>query len=381
MCIRDRIHIIAGITPPGTGQEFGGLLNFLNIPRTIYAIATQSHHALPALLGIFTIGMLIGWEKVKPPSLRLLPSPLMAIGLATGVTVVLSLPVTRIQVPSNPLEGIVSPLSHSWELLGEREVWLSALTLAFVASTESLLSATAVDSLQNHAPRTQYNRVLWGEGAGNILCGLLGLLPVSGVIVRSSANILAGARTRLASILHGVWLLIGIWAFPSLLNHIPLPALAALLAYTGLRLINYKEFLMLWRVDRAEAILFLLTMGTIVATDLFVGIVVGVIGALLSTLNRLSALEIQRTEAQPGHIKLEISGAATFLRLPQLAETLEQLPARSFIHIHTDGLQYLDYTCADYLYKWYQQYTQQGGKVVGISRFRIRRWHRRHRKK
>lgn len=370
-------HILLGRTPPGSGEEFGGLLNLLELPLHLWESLRSPSHQAAAGIGFITLAVLILWEKKAPKALRLIPAALVAVIVATALSELLSLSVTRISVPSTLWESLSFPTEWNWAHLGRRSVWLSALTLAFVASVEAVLSATALDTLQSHAPRTRHDWVLIGEGAGNVLCGLLGLLPVSGVIVRSSANIQAGAQTRLSVILHGVWIVGVLAAFPDILRYLPLPALAALLVYTGVRLVAYRELLRLWRIDRSEALLFLLTMGTIIATDLFIGIMVGILGAFFSTLHRLSHLEVEvRPLAAENQVQVSLIGAATFLRLPLLAERLERLPASAVVHFHLDRLSHIDHASMQYLQQWAEQYKQKGGRVIGLSAFRLRRKHR-----
>jgi MFS superfamily sulfate permease-like transporter len=146
---------------------------------------------------------------------------------------------------------------------------------AFVASAETLLCAAAVDKL-HRGPRTQYDRELAAQCVGNLLCGLLGALPMTGVVVRSAANVESGARTRAAAVLHGLWLLVFVCAFPFVLRWVPTAALAALLVYTGYNLVNPQAVRTLWKYGRGEVVIYAASVVTIVATDLLTGVLVGV---------------------------------------------------------------------------------------------------------
>src|SRR5262249_46303254 len=146
--------------------------------------------------------------------------------------------------------------------------------------------------------RTQFNRELAAQGVGNALCGFLGVLPMTGVIVRSAANVEAGARTRLSAVLHGAWLLLFVTVLPGLLRLVPPTRLAAILIVTGYRLIDPAGVRALWRTSRSEALILAATAGTIVATDLLVGVLTGVALALFKLLWTFAHLRI-RLEGEP----------------------------------------------------------------------------------
>src|SRR5581483_10915194 len=191
---------------------------------------------------------------------------------------------------ANLLDGLTPLAVHwpGWGVLLSGLVWKAAVTFALIASAETLLCAVAVDAM--HAgPRTRFDRELAAQGVGNVVCGALGALPMTGVIVRSSANVGAGARTRRSAILHGAWLLLFVSLFPGLLSRIPLAALAA-----------------------------------IIATDLLTGVVLGVVLSAAKLLWTFSHLDVVR-EDDPEHkrVHLYLDGAGTFLRLPKLAGTLD----------------------------------------------------------
>ncbi len=160
--------------------------------------------------------------------------------------------------------------------------------MAFVVSIESLLTVAAIDAMQDRAPRANYNRELVGVGIANVLAGALVLLPIVGVIVRSSANVLAGVQTRLAAILEGAWLLCLVAFVPDLLQHVPVASLGAVLVYTGIKLLNWRSLQILWRADRSEAMIFVLTAGLVVGLDLLEGVFIGFLAAVAKLLYALS---------------------------------------------------------------------------------------------
>ena len=169
------------------------------------------------------------------------------------------------------IEAIVG---QRWQRVPTAELLRFGLVIAIVASAQTLFCATAVDQLQKGS-RTDYDRELTAHGIGNILCGALGALPMAGVIVRSAANIDAGAKTRLSTILHGTWLLIFVSSLAFLLRMIPTAALAAMLVYMGYRLVNPQAVRQLLKYGRGEVLVYAVTLVTIVTTDMLTGVAAG----------------------------------------------------------------------------------------------------------
>ncbi len=367
-----QFHVMVDDLPPGTGKEFGGLINLWTIPQAIRKGITMDIHRQAALTGLVTITTIVLWARWAPKQLKMIPAPLVGVIVGTLVDETLGFPIKSIPVPENLATAIDWLQISDLRRLGDGAIWWAGISLAFVASAESLLTATAVDAMQNRAPRTRYSRELFAQGAGNTLAGLLGLLPITGVIVRSTANVMAGAYTRLSAILHGVWMLVFVAAFPELLRLMPVASLAAVLVYTGVKLMNFKAALGLWRTDRIEAGIYAVTLATVVAIDLLTGIVVGIALALVRLLWSISHLEIEtRRDPKAPKIDVYLRGAATFIRLPKLAEALEGLPAGAAVQLHLDELSYIDHACLELLVNWEHQHRLTGGELVMD-------WHRLH---
>jgi MFS superfamily sulfate permease-like transporter len=213
-------------------------------------------------------------------------------------------------------------------------------------------------------PRTKYDRELVAQGVGNMVCGVVGALPMTGVIVRSSANVEAGARTRLSTILHGAWLLLFVALFPALLSRIPLAALAAILVYTGWKLVNLPGLARLWKESRSEALIYVATAAGIVGYDLLTGVVLGIVLSATKLLWASSHLTITlRHEPDHGRVHVYLGGAGTFLRLPKLAAALEELPHGREVHVHLDGLQFVDHAVLQLLMTFQKQYEALGGRL------------------
>jgi MFS superfamily sulfate permease-like transporter len=323
----------------------------------------KNHH-LAAEIGILTIAALLAWSAFAPRRLRVVPAPLVAVTLATVAATLLSIPVLYVEVPDYLWHELHPPSLAVLRDAPWREILQQGLLIAVVASAETLLCAAAVDQLHTGA-RGKLDRELCAHGVGNMLCGLLGALPMTGVIVRSYANVQAGARSRASAILHGVWLLLFVTGLAFLLRLIPTASLAAILVYTGYKLINFKAVRELWQYGRGEAGIYVVTVVTIVAADLLTGVLVGIALAAGKLLYTFSHLDI-RLETKPGRRKatLQLKGAATFIGLPRLAARLSEVPQDAELHVHFDHLDYIDHACLDLLMTWAKQHEANGGKLV-----------------
>ena len=321
-------------------------------------------HDWAATIGWLTIILLLLWQGFASSRMKLVPAPLVAVVVATLAAATLELPVQYVDVPDN-LWGELDLLSlNALNSVSFGVVLQAGIVLAVVASAETLLCATAVDQMQSNT-RTDYDKELAAQGIGNMICGLLGVLPMTGVIVRSAANVKAGGKTRLATILHGVWLLIFVSALAFVLRMIPTAALAAILVYTGFKLINVKAILELRQYGWGEVVIYLATLAVIVCADLLTGVLVGMgLSAvkLLHTFSHLDArLEVNQREQRA---ILHLEGAATFIRLPLLASELERVPHNVELHVDFEHLNYIDHACFDLLMNCAKRHEATGGTLV-----------------
>ncbi len=357
-----QFHVMVDDKPRGSG-----LANLMSIPESIYKgifPLDGSVHHLAAAIGILTIVTLILWNLFKPKKLSLLPAPLLAVTVATIATVSLGWGIETIPVPDNLWNAMNVPPSSVWSKLLDPSILLAAAGMAVVASAESLLCATATDQL-HQGERADYDKELMAQGVGNMVAGGLGALPITGVIVRSSANIEAGAETRASAILHALWLLAFVAALPFVLKMIPTSCLAAVLVYIGYKLVNYKMMKQLWKTSRSELGIYLATIACIVSIDLLSGVMIGVALSVLKLVYTFSHIKITvLKEEGENRYDIFVEGAATFIRLPELAETLERLPLNAELHIHVGRLSYIDHACIELLDNWDQQLKDNGGKLV-----------------
>lgn len=327
-------------------------------------LARLKNHHLAAMVGVLTILLIVAWQALVPKKLRVLPAPLVAVVLVTILAASRSLPVLYVEVPENLLQDV--HLLAFGEMAGVPwgAVLQMAIVLAIVASAETLLCATAVDQL-HQGPRTQYDKELAAQGVGNMICGLLGALPMTGVIVRSSANVQAGGRTRLSAILHGLWLLLFVAALGSMLRMIPTASLAAILVYTGYKLVNIKAVRKLWQIGKSEVVIYAATLVTIVVKDLLSGVILGIVLSavkLLYTFSRMTA-DLRLSNAGRKAV-LSLDGTATFICLPKLAAVLERVPQNAELHVDLRHLAYIDHACLELLITWAKQHETVGGRLV-----------------
>jgi len=345
-----------------------GLANIAALPdamwRAIVPTEDGNDHSA-ARIGILTIVILAFWKKVVPGRLKTIPAPLAAVIAATAVTVWLNVPIKQVSLPSDLTTAI------SWPSLAGLSSWAAwqplitaAVSIAFIASAETLLSAAAVDQMHN-GPRTRYDRELAAQGIGNMVSGLLGALPMTGVIVRSAANVQAGARTNKSEIFHGLWLLMFVVVFPFVLRWIPTASLAAILVYTGFKLVNVRVIRELRKFGVSEVLIYFVTVLAIVGQDLLTGVIVGIVLSVVKLLVTFSHLAIRSEDnAADKRTTLYLEGAATFLRLPKLAAALESVSANRELHVHFEHLDYIDHACLDLLINWEKQHAATGGTLV-----------------
>lgn len=323
-----------------------------------------SPHHLAAAIGVLTIAVLLIWRKYLKKRWPFVPASLVAVLVATVTAETLTVPIARIQMPANPAEMFSLMDPSALLVLGEMQVLEIVLTMAFLASTESLLSASAVDQL-HQGPQTKYDRELTAQGLGNMLCGLLGALPLTGVIIRSAANVQAGARSRLSSVLHGVWLLFFVLLLPGLLGRIPTASLAAVLVVAVFGLINVAELKTFWKRDRLNLVIYAGTAAAILYFGVLVGVATGIalsLGKLVYTFSHLDIRMTMGPESRRTTVYLE--GTATFIRLPKLAAAIERVPPGDELHVHIEALSYIDDACLDLLMKWARQHERTGGRLV-----------------
>lgn len=340
-----QMHVLLGGTPQSSAVR-----NLLELPQQMMAL---NSHA--TIVGLITLGLLIGWEFL-PKRVKAVPGALVAIVVATLISTTVWTDVARIQLPD-------SLLTFARPTLPEGSQWgaflLAAASVAIVASVESLLCAVATDKL-HQGPRARLNQELIAQGTANVVSGLLGGLPVTGVIVRSSANIQAGAVSRVSAILYGVWILLFIALFAGLVRLIPLAALAGLLVYVGAKLVNFQHIREL--KNHREELIYGITLVGVVSLGLLQGVGLGIALAFILLLRRLSRVKID-TDVTEQACSIRMDGVLTFLNVPRMSAQLNTLPAGRAVEVDL-AADYMDHAAFEALKSWKSGYEATGGQVT-----------------
>ncbi|MFF2999701.1 SulP family inorganic anion transporter [Streptomyces sp. NPDC057950] len=326
---------------PAPAGGLGKITGLLSLPGAADPVALA--------VGGATVAVLLLWPRWRRGA-RVVPAPLLAVALASAATGLLDLSVRRVTV-RGLLDSVQPPSVAELGRLTEVGVFGTVLAFALIASAESLFSAAAVDRL-HRGPRTDYDRELIAQGAGNAVCGALGALPMTAVIVRSAANVQAGARTKASRVLHGVWLLVFTAVVPGVLGLIPVAALAGLLVHAGCKLVPVRDVRALWRGHRGEVVVLGVTAVAIVAGNLFEGVLVGLALAVAKTAWDISHVHVETEDRGAAGMVVRVVGNATFLRLPKLLDALEALPHDRDVRLELGGLRHVDHACAAALERW-----------------------------
>ncbi|BBX08737.1 SulP family inorganic anion transporter [Mycolicibacterium aichiense] len=346
-----QVHVLLG-----GSSESSAWRNITELPGQLLA----ADHAGLAV-GLLVIGILVSWRWM-PAKIRKVPGPLVAIVVASAVSVLFAMNVPRIQLNGSLLDALKPPglPEGNWGAFAT-----GVITVALIASVESLLTAVAVDRMQD-GPRSNLNRELVGQGAANVVSGAIGGLPITGVIVRSSANVAAGAKTRASAMLHGVWVLVFALPFAGLAQQIPTAALAGLLIVIGIQLVKLSHIKTARRTG--DIAVYLVTITGVVFLNLLEGVLLGLALAVALTVWRVARA---RVHAQPADDddddnddwRVAVEGSATFLSLPQLHKTLASVPpgVRVTLEISVD---FIDHAAHQVIEDWQRQHEASGGSVL-----------------
>lgn len=299
-------------------------------------------------------------------ALRLVPGPLVVVLLAVGLNEwfrswgndVELKPEHLVNLPvAKDTRGFLDFFTlPDFQYLSSFKVWKTALTLALVASLETLLSIEAVDKLDQFKRVTPTDRELKAQGIGNLISGLLGGLPVTSVIVRSSANVNAGARSKISAVMHGAWLLVSVSFFPQWLNLIPLSGLAAILIFTGYKLASVKLFREYYRKGWNQFIPFGVTILAILFTDLLVGILIGILVSLQFMIRSNFRTCVVSVHDENNHL-IRLRKDVSFLNKPTLKRALEKVPADAFVLIDATRADFIDKDIIDVI----QEFREHAG--------------------
>ncbi|MHA3023672.1 SulP family inorganic anion transporter [Mycobacterium sp. BMJ-28] len=314
-----------------------------------------SAHGPGLFLGALVIAILVGWRWV-PARIRKVPGPLVAIVGVTALSVIASFDVPRVALDGSLLDAFALPSlpEGNWGAFAT-----GVLTVALIASVESLLSAVSVDRMHT-GPRTNFDRELIGQGAANIASGAVGGLPVTGVIVRSSTNVAAGAKTRASAILHGVWILVFAVPFAGLAQLIPSAALAGLLIVIGIQLVKIAHIETARRTG--DLAVYVTTLLCVVFLNLLEGVLIGLALAVALTVWRVVRVKIATAEVSDNQWRVDVEGSCTFLSLPKLTSALAAVPDGAHVTVEL-SVDFMDHAAHEAIEAWRRQHETTGGSV------------------
>ena len=313
-------------------------------------------HITPAafLTGVVCLAFHFIWEKLiagKKGFIKFIPAPLLVVFIGVGINLLFNNSGSGNALGSNHLVSIPVASSASeffsffttpdWKHLLNSQVWITGITLALVASLESLLSIEAVDDLDPYQRVTPTNRELKAQGIGNVISGLIGGLPITSVIVRSSANVNAGAKTKMSTIYHGILLLLCVAFIPVILNLIPKAALAAILIFTGYKLAKPSLFKSFYKKGWDQFLPFIITIAAILLTDLLKGVVIG-IGVGLFFVMRSNFKSAVFVVNDNNKYLFRLRKDVSFLNKAIIKNRLEKVPKNSFVLIDAARADFID---------------------------------------
>lgn len=344
-----QIHVLLG----GSSRS-DALENLTALPAQVIDL----QHA-DVLVGGIVVAIMLMWPLL-PLKARKVPAPLVAIVTATLVAILAPIDADRIELGGDFFDSIALPElpTGNWSA-----VVLGVITVALIASVESLLSAVAVDKMHT-GPRTDFNREMLGQGSANVASGMLGGLPVTGVIVRSSTNVSSGARSRTSTVLHGFWLLLFSVMLTGLVQQIPKAALAGLLVVIGVQLVKLAHMRLALRTG--DLWVYLITVSAVIFLNLLEGVGIGLAVAVLVLIWRVIRADISAEQfgtSGSRQWRVSVSGSLSFLALPRLNKTLASVPAGAHVSLEMDT-DYLDHAAAEMIQDWKRTHEAHDGTVL-----------------
>lgn len=342
-------------------------------------------HPGAALIGLFSIALLVLWDRTPALKKSLVPGPLVVVGASLGIAELLSAfgpdfvigANHLVQVPVLTTQGGMSALltAPDFTQLTNAKVYLAAFTLAIVASLETLLNLEAVDKLDPLGRHSPPNRELFAQGAGNLVAGLLGGLPVTSVVVRGSVNVSAGVKTRVSAISHGVFLACAALLIPELINRIPLSCLAAILLVTGIKLASPALFRRIYQAGHTQFLPFIATVLSIVLVDLLIGVLVGLAVSinfiLYSNFKKPLRMVLEHHISQDV-LRLQLASQVSFFSRAALERALAEVPPGRHVLIDARETDFIDPDVLDYLLEYKDKLAPARSINVSLVGFRDR---------
>jgi carbonic anhydrase/SulP family sulfate permease len=333
-----------------------GLSDFSSLPR-IQAFV-DGLKPTSAIIGLGSLVFLLVWDRIPRLKSSLVPAPLLVVIIGGAITLFLqSMGIdenSRWSIPENYLVEVpVAEMSNlqrlltfpDWSALTNPNVYVAAIVIAVVSSLNTLINLKSIENIDPEGRVSPKNRELFAQGAGNIVTGLIGGLPVTSVIIRSSVNLNMGVKTRMSTVLHGILLVVCVLAIPGLLNAIPLSSLAAFLIVTGFKLASVSLFRQMWSGGMNQFLPFIATVAGIVFVDLLSGLMIGMgVGLAFVLKGAIQTPYSLVTDDDAGvtRYRVRLSNQVTFLNQAKLSKTLDKLNYGSRVILDATMTHHLD---------------------------------------
>lgn len=366
----------------------GGILKFFSGKNVPSNFADFQHHVTAGALLISIVSVIV-FRILQLPfakKLKIIPAPLVIVVLGIVVNLIfnsatsgLSLKHTQlVNIPSNIFEDISFP--DFSKIFSNSQIWKDGTTIGLLATLETLLCIEAIDKLDRRNRITPINRELIAQGIGNMTCGLLGAIPMTAVVVRGSANVDAGARTKLSAFTHGLFLLLAVLLIPSLLNKIPYASLAAILIITGYNLTKPKLYRNMWSLGWKQFLPFILTIIAILATDLLIGVCIGLLLSIYFIVSSNFKTEYKITKRQINDIETEhikLNSDVTFLNKVSLKKALDEVGEYSVLTIDGSECNFIDYDILEIISEFENKAKERhiNLQLIGIEKVNVTALH------
>ena len=350
-----------------------GLENLAGLPQLFYSVISgnlspmQIHAGVVALV---VLVILILWNLGKSTLFEILPAPLVSTVAASILVYVMDWKMKMIQLPANFIQDSLN-INYDQAFANiDLNFFIYAIGFAFVASAETLLCVGAIDKMAK--TRSNYNRTIFAQGMGNFVTGLVGAIPVVGVISRSAANIEFGAKTRFSSVMQGFWLA-GFLFIPAVLAYVPIPALGGLLIYIGVKLLDVKHFVDYIRTKNKTSLIFFTTFIFTISVDLLAGVLSGFVVSIFLLVFDVLKYDLDIEDDGDNKV-LKFKGKLSFLDIPVLAKKLEkgQLEDATNLEICLQEVEYLDPAINEHIHELKDKLEAQGKTInIRYSKFNI----------
>ncbi len=374
-----QLPFVLGAKPPAKET----LVLIASIPKMIAGLSPEI-----AFIGGLSLAILIGHSLIKNKTIKKIPAPLIVVAVAIALGFYFDLehqhvdvisghqynlnPKFLVNVPTSFMEGITHP---DFSQISSYAFWLSVVSITLVQGIESMLSCAAVDKLDPYKRHANLSRDVAAVGLGSALCGLVGGLPMIAEIVRSTANVANGAKTRWSNFFHGVFMLVFVLTAASMINTIPLAALAALLVFTGYRLASPRIVRETHEIGWDQTIIFVSTCVACLATDLLIGVFTGIVLKFIlhivrgAPILRLFSANVEIKNENENDYSVQVKDAAIFSNYLSLKMKLAKIPRKKNVQLDLSKTSLVDHTVMEHLHHYAQTYIKDGGQftIIGLD--------------